>query len=341
MCLMRYAWLIAVSLLTMPAAAQDVQPSFNCTKARSPTEKLLCSDANLSQLDLALSQAYKEALQQGKVEKESQRDWIKKRDVECVSSHAKECLRAAIERRIAQLQQPATGYSVSDRWPTGIHETTFGTLPQDGPICRALADAVNQSTLPKPLTPYHEPPLDGTGVIEASWKPLTNANPIEIIGELYRQEEAQWGRKLNHQPSWSEEWEKKLATGEARLEWTTLEGFRDDAPATRVVRLMDDPAGARRAVDLKSTMMATVDRGFTSLHFIQGSDPFDSAFTFKGRSYLFGISHRDWDNSFTIAFSEPQQEIRIDKSYEGFGAGGPAAVTICRLLYHKPETKSP
>jgi uncharacterized protein YecT (DUF1311 family) len=339
---MRYTWLIVVSLLTMPAAAQDVQPGFDCTKARSPAEKLICSDASLSRLDSALSRAYKEALQEGKIEKESQRDWIKNRDVECASSNAKECLRASIKRRTAQLRQPVIGYSVSDQWPTGVHASTFGMLPQQGPICRALADAANQSTLPKPLTPYHEPPLEGEGIVEASWQPVTDADPIEIIEELYRASEAQWSRELRLEPGWHEEWEKKLAAGKARLEWTTLVGFRDDAPATRVVRLMDDPAGARRATDLKSTMMATVDGDFAGLHFIRGPDPFDSAFTFQGRSYLFGISQRDWDNSFTIKFSEPQQEIRIDKSYEGPGAGGPAVVVaICRLLYHKSEAKSP
>jgi uncharacterized protein len=337
---MRYAWLIAVSLLTMSAAAQDVRPSFDCTKARSPAETLICSDASLSQLDLALSRAYKEALQEGKIEKESQRYWIKSRDVKCVSSHAKDCLRATIARRIAQLQQPATDYTVSDRWPTGIHESTMGMLPQDDPICRALADVANQSTLPKPLMPYHEPPLEGEGIVEASWQPVTEADPIEIIKELYRQQAAQWGRELRVEPGWREEWEKKLATGKARLEWTTLVGFRDDALATRVVRLMDDPAGVKRATYLKSTIMATVNEGFASLHFIRGLDSFDSAFTFQGRSYLFGSSHRNWDNSFTIKFSEPQQEIWIDKSYEGPGAGGPAVVVpICRLLYHKPEAK--
>jgi uncharacterized protein YecT (DUF1311 family) len=337
---MRYAWLIVVSLLMMPAAAQEVRPSFDCTKARSPTETLICSDASLSHLDFALSRAYREALQEGKVEKESQRDWIKSRDVQCASSNAKECLRATIERRIAQLQQPATDYSVSDQWPTGIHESTMSMLPQDGPICRALADAANQSTLPKPLTPYHEPPLEGAGIVEASWQPVTDADPIEIIKQLYREEGAQWGRELRLEPGWREEWEKKLATGKARLEWTTLVGFRDDAPATRVVRLMDDPAGVRRATYLKSTMMATVNGGFASLHFIRGLDSFDSAFTFQGRSYLFGISHRDWDNSFTIKFSKPQRVIWIDRSYEGPGAGGPAVVVpICRLLYHKPGAK--
>jgi hypothetical protein len=35
--------------------------------------------------------------------------------------------------------------------------------------------------------------------------------------------------------------------------------------------------------------MATVNGSFANLHFIRGLDPFDSAFTFQGRSYLFDI----------------------------------------------------
>jgi hypothetical protein len=159
---------------------------------------------------------------------------------------------------------------------------------------------------------------------------------------LYRQKEAQWSRELHLEPGWRDEWEGKLATGKARLEWTTLAGFRDDAPATRVVRLMDDPAGVRRDTYLKSTMMATVTGEFAKLHYIRGLEPLDSAFTFKGRSYLFGISHRDWDNSFTVKFAQPQQEVWVDRSYEGPGADGPASVVpICRLLYHQPKAKSP
>lgn len=338
---MRYSWLMAVTLLAAPAAAQDVHPSFDCRKAKSPTEKLICSDTRLSQLDLALSHAYAEALQEGNVEKKSQLAWIKSRDAECASSRSVDCLRGSLERRITQLQRPAARYSVSDQWPTGIRDALFDMFSEDAPICRALADAANQSAAPMPLTPYHEPPLQDGGLVEASWQPVTDADPVEIIKELYRQEEARWGRELQLRSGWREEWEKKLATGKARLEWTTLVGFRDDVPSTQVVRLMDDPDGVERATYLKSTMMAVVNGGFTNLVYIRGPEPLDGAFTFQGRSYLFGMSHRLWDNSFTIRLSEPQQVISVDKSFEGAGGGPGVVVAICRLLYHKPKAISP
>lgn len=337
---MRYSWLMAVSLLAAPAAAQDVHPSFDCKKAKSPTEKLICSDAGLSQVDLALSRAYAEALQEGNVEKKSQRDWIKSRDAECASSRSRECLRASIERRMAELQHPAAGYSVADQWPTGIRESLFDMSPEDAPICRALADAANRSAAPMPLTPYHEPPLGGAGLVEASWQPVTDADPVEIIRALHRQLGV--GEAVLFEPGWREAWEKKLATGQARLEWTTLVGLRGDAPSTRVVRLMDDPAGLERAKNVSATRMAIVNGGFSSLQYIRTLDLLDSAFTFQGRSYFFGTSYRDFDDSFSIRLSEPQQEISVAMSYEGPGAGAPAAfVRICRLLFHKPRMKSP
>jgi len=51
-------------LVAVPASAQSVRPSFDCTKARLPDEKAICSDEKLSQLDqtiaLALSQVGKD-----------------------------------------------------------------------------------------------------------------------------------------------------------------------------------------------------------------------------------------------------------------------------------------
>ena len=37
------------------------QPSFDCTRARSPAEKLICSDAELAQLDRDLGRIYARA----------------------------------------------------------------------------------------------------------------------------------------------------------------------------------------------------------------------------------------------------------------------------------------
>lgn len=42
--------------------------SFDCTKAKSPVEKAICSDAELGKLDEDLSKVYKDALKEHPVE---------------------------------------------------------------------------------------------------------------------------------------------------------------------------------------------------------------------------------------------------------------------------------
>lgn len=44
-------------------AATHVEPSFNCSKAATPIEQLICRDPRLAQLDLAMSTAYRGVLE--------------------------------------------------------------------------------------------------------------------------------------------------------------------------------------------------------------------------------------------------------------------------------------
>jgi hypothetical protein len=112
--------------------------------------------------------------------------------------------------------------------------------------------------------------------------------------------------------------QEKLATGKVRLETATLVGFTSDAPVTRVLRVTDDRRAAGDIYSGGSTLIGILDgEGVDYLRPIRGWWPFDSAFTFEGHSYLFGMSYRDYDNTFKIRFSKPQQEIYISKSYAG------------------------
>jgi len=78
-------------------------PSFDCTKASNQQEKLVCSDRELSKLDVQLSQAYGKAKDKSSdvnALKKTQIDWIK-------SSRAcsdKACLVDAYKKRISELQ---------------------------------------------------------------------------------------------------------------------------------------------------------------------------------------------------------------------------------------------
>ena len=50
-----------VPSLPTAAIARRVGPSFDCSRARSPSERIICTDVELGQLDRQLSQVYAQA----------------------------------------------------------------------------------------------------------------------------------------------------------------------------------------------------------------------------------------------------------------------------------------
>jgi len=94
------------ALCLMALAPHAFAASFDCSKAASPTEKLICSDAETSALDSKLQQAYKTALAavseavDKKALAKEQRNWIQYTRGSCQDSA---CLRQVYASRIAVL----------------------------------------------------------------------------------------------------------------------------------------------------------------------------------------------------------------------------------------------
>lgn len=84
---------------------QDRGPSFDCDKAQSKVEKLICADLELSRNDLLLAKLYAYALgQRDKATLQAeQQAWLKERD-RCRNAA---CINAAYEKRFAHLPAPA------------------------------------------------------------------------------------------------------------------------------------------------------------------------------------------------------------------------------------------
>jgi len=86
-------------LLTTALAA-----SFDCGKAASEVEKLICGDDELSRLDESLSKAYLEVLERADIKEKiikSQKQWLKNERDACQNA---ECLKKAYESRIGELE---------------------------------------------------------------------------------------------------------------------------------------------------------------------------------------------------------------------------------------------
>ena len=96
-------------------AAEVVHPSFDCAKASSSQEKLICSDADLAKLDAQLADAYSNARKAASDRAAllaSQRAWIKQSFNAC---NDKTCLTSAYQSRIAELTQGDQPQTQSDQ----------------------------------------------------------------------------------------------------------------------------------------------------------------------------------------------------------------------------------
>jgi len=100
-------------LLTTPALGEE-SPAFDCAKAKSSAEKLICEDADLAKLDRLVADRYAAALEaikgldagSAKAEntlRATQRGWIKGRDECWKAADLRECVEAAYLRREGQL----------------------------------------------------------------------------------------------------------------------------------------------------------------------------------------------------------------------------------------------
>ncbi|MGE6150109.1 MliC family protein [Aeromonas media] len=96
-------------LALMPLLASAATPSFDCTKAHSAAEQLVCQDAGLAALDNELAALYPKAMsqlsaEQQKTEKAMQRGWIKGRNECWKESDSRQCVEESYQLRITELQ---------------------------------------------------------------------------------------------------------------------------------------------------------------------------------------------------------------------------------------------
>ena len=99
-----------VALKSGSITGNSIKASFDCTKAASPVEKLICTDANLAALDFKLADVFRRGMKQwtsdGLAEREraAQRQWLSTRNRCGSSGHASQCVEESYKRRIAEVQ---------------------------------------------------------------------------------------------------------------------------------------------------------------------------------------------------------------------------------------------
>ena len=166
---LRLCWILAtLTLLGMPSSAARAA-SFDCAKASSRVEKLICSDSELSQMDEAMAAAYG-ALDKSANLRRDQREWVKWRN----ACSAAECVRATYQSRLAALMGAALAASPS-KWTPGRQR--FELVRGAGvEVCEAYVEMLRRIDFVKP--PYCDRP-EPVGV--PGFEPLRRVRlPVEV-----------------------------------------------------------------------------------------------------------------------------------------------------------------
>ncbi|HKB58474.1 MAG TPA: hypothetical protein VKC56_00365 [Gallionellaceae bacterium] len=131
---------VVLALTVLPMATPANAASFDCAGARTATEKMICSDQELSRLDDALSQEFQQTIRQSQAKdavRKDQETWRKVRDT-CADAA---CIRLAYEARLLALrQEPSAGQWIPDTfWMTGRQraEAVRSLLLANSPQLRA------------------------------------------------------------------------------------------------------------------------------------------------------------------------------------------------------------
>lgn len=149
------AALLLAAVIPSLAASPAIAASFDCAKARTKVEKLICKDPQLSRQDEDLAEAYGEAQKawDGKIAayvRMSQRGWMRARALEtpgmsgggilCEDDEtALPCLRTIHADRIAVLRNP--GFRLSGIYVRGQDFLRIKAMPTGLDFAYQLADA--------------------------------------------------------------------------------------------------------------------------------------------------------------------------------------------------------
>jgi uncharacterized protein len=136
---MRHIAWVFFCLFTL--VAQVDAASFDCSKAVTKVEKLICTNEEISKLDEALSESYKKSLRRADIKQkaiDSQRQWLKNVRNPC---DAVDCIKSAYETRIKEIELMSSFGIVILSAPPGKRGVT--PLPLSIPVASVKQDTVS------------------------------------------------------------------------------------------------------------------------------------------------------------------------------------------------------
>jgi uncharacterized protein len=219
--LLKHAWRMVWASATIAFAVSAEAASFDCAKATTKVEHIICDTPEISKLDEELAERYKAALQdQTKAEqiRQSQRQWMKERN-NCSDAA---CAKSAYEKRLSALQMVAASPDSKS-----AHKKRFVVTKGTGyTICESYAGFLNSLPEEEALPICHlklSPAFPD--LKEPDWEEMDIFSHLGLVYEIEKVTTHKiFNRPVDTFDHWKTVYEQQIQSGEAspRLRRTHL-----------------------------------------------------------------------------------------------------------------------
>lgn len=367
----RSIWLAVTVLCGLVIALPAQAASFDCAKAATKVEKLICSDAGLSKLDEALNEAYKTALQDGKqtdAVKQAQKRWMKERNG-CADAN---CVRRAYIKRNEQLREvrgtPAQPAKIATTEQSKTGSGNVEAKDSSDPsafkgeyilirafhgysVCHRFKDNLNRfrkldfdqcnprlsDKFPEFSRPeWKEIPFD-MALAEKAIRSTTDHsgyNPAEYP------EDAEYHRKEGEErwKQWKKGSEPFRAAGKAHM-WLTKIDMDGDGKEDTILRMMP---GGRYPIDPERPSLWSCDYNIGELYVLESGNPQMAASFNLHASWASDIVRYAEDNHYYLLSWEAAASSALNGWFNQQvpDIGGTRGVTIRNLYRDNPENST-
>jgi uncharacterized protein YecT (DUF1311 family) len=218
--------------------------SFDCAKARTKVEHIICDTPEISKLDDELNTAYKAALQdvkQAVIVKQAQKRWMKERD-RCADSA---CVMHAYANRLSTLQMLAETPEASP----AIKKRFVVTEGKGFSICESYADFLNSLPENEPLPLCHlKRSPDFPSLKDPDWEEMDISSNLQLVYMLEKKlSPSMHNRPVDTFDHWKDIYEQQIKSGDAspRLRRTHL-ALLPDAPVETILAYEPDSEWCNR-----------------------------------------------------------------------------------------------
>jgi uncharacterized protein len=209
---MRMALHLLLAVLATSFHAEVKAASFDCEKAKSAMEKMICADAELSKLDEEMADVYKAALldeERSQSIQQNQKQWLKERN-SCIDAS---CVNLSYTTRLNELSlAQEKSFSKSNRKPR------FSVTQGKGwTVCESYAKFLNSLPESEPLPLCHlKLSPDFPDLKEPDWEELDIPTHFELVYTLEKLTSPGYhDRPVDTFDHWKAIFQQQVNTGEA------------------------------------------------------------------------------------------------------------------------------